>query len=113
METRLVTNQVRLASWAQIIKDRNASGLSIRAYCEQNGISRNAYNYWLRKLRNAAIESGSARFVELQPITEISQEPCLSDSQVIIELGGARIHVDSTSSKEALSMAVEVLKHAQ
>ena len=37
METRLVTNQVRLASWAQIIRDRNASGLSIRAYCEQNG----------------------------------------------------------------------------
>lgn len=115
METKLVTNQVRLARWAQIVQDRNASGLTIREYCERNGLSRGAYFYWLRKLREAAIENAGSKFVELQSPPELLPEPVPLDEQegpVVIEFGNARIHVSSPSSRDVLSMVMEVLSHA-
>jgi hypothetical protein len=42
------------------MQERADSGLSIRAYCKENGIGTNVYHYWQRKLREAAAEQLSA-----------------------------------------------------
>ena len=44
------------------IRQQVESGLSQRAYCEREGISRNTFSYWLRRYRD---EQGSPRFIEL------------------------------------------------
>lgn len=45
MNTKLATRQIRLNEWAAVIKDCKASGLKVDTYCEQHGISRDAYYY--------------------------------------------------------------------
>ncbi len=55
MDTKLATNQIRLQQWAAIIKERCESGLKVNEYCELHRLSHNAYYYWLRKIRKAAL----------------------------------------------------------
>ena len=56
-DIQTVTQNVRLQQWTAIIQDRQASGLKVDDYCSEHNISRNAYYYWLRKVKAAAIEN--------------------------------------------------------
>jgi len=56
MNTRQIAAEYRLSHWTGIVKDRQESGLSIKAYCERAGFHENIYFYWQRKLRAAACE---------------------------------------------------------
>lgn len=112
MDTRLATRQVRMSQWAEVIRDRNESGLTIREYCAQHGISRDAYFYWLRKIRESAIEASGGQFAELTA----PAEPVITGAGtagVIIEMGGAKIRVENTGCRDTLTMVLEVLKNAQ
>lgn len=66
-DIQTVTHNLRLHQWAAIIQDRQASGLKIEDYCSEHNISRNAYYYWLRKVKAAAIESSGNRFAKVNP----------------------------------------------
>ena len=92
MDTRMVTNQVRMAKWSEIIRDRCESGLTIKEYCAERGISRDAYFYWLRKLRESAVASASEQFAELLPPAE---PPAAAGraTGVTIEFNGAKVQV--------------------
>ena len=72
MNTKLATRQIRLNEWAVIIKDCKASGQKVDIYCEQHGLSRDAYYYWLRKVKEAALTQ--AGFVELPALTSVPDE---------------------------------------
>lgn len=67
-DIQTVTQNVRLQQWTAIIQDRQASGLKVDDYCSEHNISRNAYYYWLRKVKAAAIENSGNRFAEVNPI---------------------------------------------
>jgi putative transposase len=54
MDTQKVASEYRLSQWAQVIKAQQESGQNIKDNCQTNGISRNAYFYWQRKLRKVA-----------------------------------------------------------
>ena len=71
MDTRKIAASYRLTHWAGIPRERQASGMSIRAYCKTEGICENVYYYWQRKLLEAACQ-------ELQgTITENPKESIL------------------------------------
>ena len=44
-------NEFRSRQWAEIIKRCQASGKTVKSWCEENGINIKSYYYWLRKLR--------------------------------------------------------------
>ena len=54
MDSRAIVAEYRLAHWAQVMRERRESNLSIKAYCEMVGMNTNQYYYWQRKLREAA-----------------------------------------------------------
>lgn len=63
MDTKLATRQIRIQQWAAIIRNCRASKLKVNDYWREHDISRDAYYYWLRKVKEAAlIQNG---FVEL------------------------------------------------
>ncbi|WP_315505463.1 IS66 family insertion sequence element accessory protein TnpA [Oribacterium parvum] len=64
MNTKLATSRMRTGQWADIIKDCKESGLKVDDYCARHGLSRNAYFYWLRKVKEAALTHSG--FVEVR-----------------------------------------------
>ena len=54
MEARAIKTEYRLSQWAQIVQERNASGMSINEYCKENNIVESRYFYWLKKIKEKA-----------------------------------------------------------
>ena len=59
VDTREIAAEYRLKHWAEIIQERNESGMSIKAYCNSIGLRQNVYHYWQCKLREAAVIASS------------------------------------------------------
>lgn len=119
MDTKLATAKIRIRQWAEIIKDRCDSGMTVDVYCEKHGLSRNSYFYWLRKVRQEALfqaESGT-RFIELSEpgLTRdsVPEDPSLFLPQLTVQLGDAVIGIDNSTPMELLSRTLEVVRSAQ
>ncbi|MDD3168909.1 MAG: IS66 family insertion sequence element accessory protein TnpB [Eubacteriales bacterium] len=54
MNTQKATKEYRLTQWVQVMQERRNCGQSVKEFCQRSGISRNAYFYWQKKLREAA-----------------------------------------------------------
>ena len=48
----------RVEQWRQLMQQRRESPLNNREFCAQQGISEKSYYYWLKKLRESAMERG-------------------------------------------------------
>jgi hypothetical protein len=46
-----IKEQIQLEQWQKDIADRQTTGRSITAFCEEQGISKSTYYYRLRKVR--------------------------------------------------------------
>jgi len=118
MNTRAIAVEYRLSHWSQIIQERSNSGLSVRAYCENAGINENAYYYWLKKLREAAIEGISPNQSDQQPTSpaqpvfaelKLPPRPTLMSpatshqDQICIETAGMRLTAGCEYPVEKLS----------
>ena len=53
---RKATSVIRKNTWYDAIITRNASGLTIRDWCRENGVNETSYYYWLKKIRSEALE---------------------------------------------------------
>ena len=80
IDTREIAAEYRLAHWAQIIRDRMDSGLTVKAFCERAGFHQNNYFYWQRKLREAACE----QIVEFSTEDEPSDLPARRFTEVTL-----------------------------
>ena len=113
MNTKLATTQIRLNEWAAVIKDCKSSGLKVDEYCQQNNLSRDAYYYWLRKVKTAALQQ--AGFVEL---TAAESGSCRVAStfftaQMTIKAGNLELGISNETPSELLSRVLEVIQRAQ
>lgn len=115
MDTRKVTNEYRLSQWAQVMQERRNSGQSVKEFCERSEISRNAYFYWQKKLRNAACtELAKAEeaksivpggWMQLKP--EQTQQTAES---LCIEINGCHITVNAVTDPELLKKVCRTLR---
>lgn len=114
MDTQLATSQIRMQNWIAVIRDQRSSGLTIKDYCQERGLSENAYYYWLRKSRRAALQATGLSFREV-PVAD--SRPASPDkgftAQLTVQVGKATIGVDSSTPKPLLAMVCEVLSDAQ
>ena len=62
---QLVTT-VREHQWLTMVNEQKRSGLTIKAWCSENGISENSFYYRQHKLRKR-IGSAIPSFVEIKP----------------------------------------------
>ena len=56
MNTRQIAVEYRLSHWAEIMRNRTESGLSVREFCKREGYHENIYFYWQRKLRETVCD---------------------------------------------------------
>lgn len=121
MDTKLATTNIRMQQWAAIFQEKTSSGLTVDEYCDQNGISRNAYYYWLRRIKETALLNSRTTFVELAAakIEPTAVLPATSEfahsfvPQLIIEQNGFVIGVCADTPKELLTLALETVLYVK
>ena len=112
MDTRLATRQYRLNKWADIIHDRCESGMNVSEYCHMHDISKNSYYYWLKKLKENVLETSGVTFAEITPYSTATDGDSKT-KDISVSIGGAVINIPEGTSKELLSMVVEVLNDVE
>lgn len=123
-----ITSDVRRQQWLDIIQACNASGLTKKAWCEQNGINIKSFYYWQRQLRHEAYDVQSAALSPEPEVTfaEIAVpsspqnivDQTMTDSatsfcpDAVIRTGTLTIEVSNHASREVLSLIRSVMKYA-
>jgi hypothetical protein len=97
-----IKTKVSLQEWQQRILDCQNSGMSVKAWCLENGISTGTYYFHLRKIRESVLEEQ-----QLVPL----QNPEPKDSTGIrIESGSITVTLPETVSPEQLTAVLSALK---
>lgn len=96
--------------WKSRIQSRKLSGLKVNDWCEQNNISRHAYYYWHRKLKDIKEKQGDV-FAEvlLEPAPMLSVEK-VAKPEILIAWKDFSI---SVTDQHAIPMAAELLSRLE
>ena len=95
-----VKRNVQLQEWTEQIKSQQESGMTVKAYCAQNGINLKTYYYHLRKVREQYLESEPAIVPVAVP---------RSTSDIRIEKNGLQISLPTDISADTLIALVHEL----
>ena len=104
--------QVRMNIWETLIKARQESGQTVKEWCSNNDVNINAYYYWLRKLRKAAIAlsgdpAGSHTEFAKVPMSSMQGS---SDTPLRITRGDTVFEVTNDISDHLLLFLKEVIR---
>jgi transposase-like protein len=118
VNTREIAEEYRLSYWAQVMRERQESGQSIKAYCREIGMSANTYYYWQRKLRASVCEALAAGESETSEELAVPRgwavcQPALAEptpiQAIIIEIGKGRITATVDTDSALLLKVCRVL----
>ena len=109
--------QVRMAGWAEMIKQRSESGMTVADWCAEHQISKNTYYYRLKQLRKYALEAvedpkgettSAGGFVKLPTAKDVP----VSDVALRIRCRETTIEVSNDASESILALVKEVMWNA-
>ncbi len=122
MDTRSAKRSYCIQQWKSIIQDRNNSGMTVDAYCKQNGLSRHYYFYWLRIIREETLnQPTSSGFVKLSLPADVGSETSMlttipiekpAPSQLTLSINGIAIQVSENTSSALLAKMLGVIRNA-
>ena len=94
---------VRLSAWRNLIAQRSNSGLSIRAWCAENGLTEQQYYYWLRCVRAEALSKDADKASYSLVKVDLPHEPVSDHLQsalksIVIRHGTATVELPANTS---------------
>ena len=97
-----LNGQKKISVWSERIAACRSSGISVRAWCEGNGISTASYYKWQKKLFHLAAQS-SPQFAEVcvAPTAKIS---------ATVHLGNISVDIHSGADAETTAMLLRILQ---
>lgn len=106
-EIAKVKKEVKLAQWAEMVRSRNESGLTVTDWCKQNGINIKTYYYRLKRMRQAACSE-----IEQHDIVPVEPTASAETTAEKIELsvGDIKISLPDNFNENTLSRLLGVLK---
>ena len=115
MDMRKLTQEMRLKHWLGVLRERNDSGKSIRAYCKEHGINEKSYYYWQRRLRETAAKTSSysdntavAAIAEPR-FTEINLPVQNKNSAITIRIGNAVVEIEGQADRQTIEAILQSL----
>ena len=121
MNTRKIATEYRMSQWTQRLRRKKSLGQSVKEFCETEGVSRNTYFYWQKRLREAAVEELSIRMQVGTNTAEKSlvpsgwavceaAEPERTVKPLTVEIGEYRVRVDAETDIELLAKVCRTLR---
>ena len=109
-----IRRQVRLSQWSEMVRGREESGLSVKAYCEQTGIAAKTYYYRLRKLREAAVEQARSKVTqpELVQYTPPAEYAVGQAKNIVIKTADTTIEIPVNVQPDVVAAALSFLRQS-
>lgn len=113
MTTNELKHQAGLQVWSQRVQDCRGSGLSVRRWCREQGITTTTYYRWERELLAAAGSSakrpqGATVFAELPAPGAMQQNG--SERTATLRIGENSIDLYQQMDPQMLKMLVDLLQ---
>ena len=123
MDTSLTVRNIRRQSWASMLREQSASGLSVKDWCEQNHLSTKSFYYRRRQVQSMLLDSvGEPRFTELvmpeHAGPDTDRKPYNTSSafaftpQLMISTGDLMIGVSQDTPRQLLADVLQVIRNA-
>lgn len=105
-EIARVKKEIKLRQWAEMIKCRNESGMTVSEWCKENGINLKTYYYRLKKVRQAVC--GEIEHHDIVPVEPVCE--CHEDKRIRLMVGDVIVDVPDSFNAETLKRLLGVLK---
>ena len=106
-------NQKNAQQWHALIQEQKSSGLSIRSWCEKNGINQSRFFYWKRRLLAKAEQE--VCFAEIS-LVNVSADPVPAcapfDAPVHIQYSEFEVLVGTAATCAQIVSVLEALKQS-
>ena len=83
---QVMSKQERLENWTTRIMACRSSGMTVRAWCRENGLSEKTYYYWQRRLFQTLSEQQT---VYKTAFAEVTPPVCSGNVAVTVRIAGA------------------------
>ncbi len=129
MNTKKATKQIRLQYWAGIIKECQESGQKTKDWIVEHNITHDAYYYWLREVRRAALTNVmdspidtdnklveiSAPMTELpivEPTYETNSKKSSQNEFMVLRSGNISLDIPLSNAYDVLPLLIKELRNA-
>lgn len=106
-------HQKNAQQWQALIQDQKSSGLTIRSWCDKNGIKQGCFFYWKRRLLAKAEQE--VCFAEIS-LVNVSADPVPTaapfDAPVHIQYRDFEILVGTAATCAQIASVLEALKQS-
>lgn len=114
-EVTLVKTRLRKEQWEKLILECQKSGMNVVDWCTSQNVTKHAYYYWLRKLREEACENLPAITEESKPVSfkklEVTSPVPNTSAAVIIHLPSATVEVREGTSRQTVEAVLLALRN--
>lgn len=100
----MVKKEVQMQNWSEAELARQESGLTVTQWCRQERISKSAYYYRLRKIRESLCEQIPV------PVNEITEKTETDHAAIRIVSGDLKVEMSSDVPSEKIAAIIGALK---
>ena len=102
---RVIKENSNLAEWSRQVEECRSSGLSVRSWCERNGIAVSTFHYRQQKVWNALQQRNQFVEVPLQ-VNEYRNE----NIAATVHIGEVRADIHNGADEATLTALIRALK---
>lgn len=109
-KAKKLTTKYRLEQWTSIIQERIKSGKRVDEWCSENSISRDAYYYWLRKVKLTDSELQLPKVVQLIPPAPVGEKHN-AGTAIILRVNGISLEIQDCVSDSIIEKTLHALRN--
>jgi hypothetical protein len=106
-EITKIKNEVKLKQWAEMIRQRNESGLTVAQWCTENGVNQKTYYYRLNRVRKALCSDAEKHeIVAVEP----DADSALPHERITLTVGNIVVNLPNDFDADTLKRLLGVLQ---
>jgi len=95
----------RRSEWERLISEYHASGMTINAWCTQNGIKKNTFYNWRKLLSSSPVQQSAPQWLAVAPSDALS-----ASHSVTLRVGKVSLEVSAGFDSHLLRDVLSVLE---
>lgn len=105
MNTRQKIHDATLSKWLDILRDQRSSGMTVKDWCADNGISIHAFYYWKRIAKASYVDSVLPDIVPL-PAPSLPEVTCATCTTCATTSDGSHNPDDLKNSSDPITVSI-------